>query len=88
MTPVTKQLSNEDKMLCETEITEKELADALKSTANNKSPGNDGLPAEFYKVFWPKIKPYLLAAVRKSFEVGKLSISQRQGLITLIPKKR
>ncbi len=59
-----------------------------KSTAKNKSPGNDGLPAEFYKVFWLKIKPFLVAAVRKSFEEGKLSISQRQGLITLIPKKR
>ena len=43
----------------------------------------------FYNVFDEdqKMKPYLLAAVRKSFEEGKLSISQRQGLITLIPKK-
>ncbi len=87
MTSPHEVLKDVDKRSCEGELSEKEIADALKATANNKSPGNDGLPAEFYKVFWLKIKKYLLAALKKSFEQGKLSISQRQGLITLIPKK-
>ena len=52
-----------------------------------RSPGTDGLPAEFYKVFWNDVATYLLASLNSSFSKGHLSISQRRGLITLIPKK-
>ena len=54
---------------------------------SNKSPGSDGLPAEFYKVFWNDINQYLLNALNCAFTKGLLSITQRRGLITLIPKK-
>ena len=37
-------------------ITESELLKIVKSLQNNKSPGEDGLPAEFYKFFWHDIK--------------------------------
>ena len=37
---------------CEGEITEKECLDNLKAMPNGKTPGTDGFPAEFYKVFW------------------------------------
>ena len=33
-------------------LTEAECLESLKSMESNKSPGSDGLPAEFYKVFW------------------------------------
>jgi len=33
-------------------ITEKELHSALKNMQNNKAPGPDGFPAEFYEHFW------------------------------------
>ena len=52
-----------------------------------KSPGTDGLPAEFYKVFWNDVSPFLLASLNLSISKGHLSISQRRGLITLMPKK-
>ena len=55
--------------------------------ASNKSPGTDGLPAEFYKVFWNHVKPFLLNALNCSYTNGHLSITQRRGLITLVPKK-
>ena len=55
--------------------------------ASNKSPGTDGLPAEFYKVFWDYVKPFLLNALNCSYTNGHLSITQRRGLITLVPKK-
>ena len=54
---------------------------------SGKSPGTDGIPAEFYKVFWDDLSPFLLDALNSSFTQGHLSISQRRGLITLIPKK-
>ena len=54
---------------------------------NNKSPGLDGLPAEFYKVFWQDIHTYLINALNSGYKKGTLSISQRRGLISLLPKK-
>ena len=54
---------------------------------SGKSPGTGGIPAEFYKVFWDDLSPFLVAALKSSFTQGHLSNSQRRGLITLIPKK-
>ena len=53
----------------------------------NKTPGSDGLPAEFYKVFWKEISTTLIRALNYSYESGQLSITQRRGIIKLIPKK-
>ena len=55
--------------------------------ASEKTPGSDGLPCEFYKVFWNDLAEILLNALNFSFETGKLSISQRRGIVKLIPKK-
>ena len=55
--------------------------------ASSQSPGTDGLPAEFYKVFWDYVKPFLLNALNCSYTNGHLSITQRRGLITLVPNK-
>ena len=60
---------------------------SLKSMESNKTPGTDGIPVEFYKVFWNDVKPFFLASINTSHAKGLLSISQRRGLLTLIPKK-
>jgi len=67
-------------------ITDEELWDIIKESPNGKSPGADGYTNEFYKKFWPKLKLYVTASLRKALSVGSLSISQRQGVINLIPK--
>jgi hypothetical protein len=54
--------------------------------ANNKSPGSDGLPAEFYKEFFPNIGP-LFINIANAQIAKPLSPSQRLGIITLLPKK-
>ena len=54
---------------------------------SGKSPGTDGLPAEFYKMFWNDVSTFLIGALNMSFSKGYLSISQRRGLITLLPTK-
>ena len=54
---------------------------------NSKSPGTDGFPAEFYKVFWIDLKDILLYCYVAAFRTGKMLISQRRGIITLMPKK-
>ena len=80
-------LSSEEQSMCEGTLTVKECLAALKTMESNKTPGTDGLPAEFYKVFWKDISSFLIAALHYSFESGRLSISQRRGAIKLIPKK-
>ena len=54
---------------------------------SGKSPGTDGLPTEFYKVFWRDVSPFLISSFNKSYQKGKLAITQRRGIISLIPKK-
>ena len=46
-----KKLSPTDKAICDSPLTLVECSKALKELKNNKSPGCDGLPVEFYKFF-------------------------------------
>ena len=54
----------------------------------NKTPGTDGLTVEFYRYFWDIVGIYMVESFNYAFETGKLSISQRQGIISLIPKEK
>ena len=80
-------LSENEKSGCEGKITETELLSAMKNMNNGKSPGYDGFPIEFYKVFWHDIKSPLLNSLNASFERGEMSDSQKSGIISLLPKK-
>ena len=55
--------------------------------SDNKTPGNDGLPSEFYKRFWPLLGKQLVECLNYAFENGHLSNSQMQAVITLLQKK-
>ena len=63
-----------------------ELKEALLSFSDNKTPGEDGFTKEFYQSFFDLIWRDLLASFNAAFQSGSLSISQRRGTITLIPK--
>ena len=43
---------------------------------NDKTPGNDGKPKDFYEVFWDDIKNLLLASINDAFIIKELSASQ------------
>ena len=45
------------------------------------------LPAEFYKVFWNDIADLYLKSINQTYRTGQLSVTQRRGIIKLIPKK-
>ena len=64
-----------------------EIAIEERTFANNKTPGIDGLSAEFYKFFWVKLKVLYLQAINCAIENDCLAASMRKGIITLIPKK-
>ena len=85
---IEKRLSEEEAGTCESEVTREECYNALKSMAKNKSPGSDGFTVEFYLHFWNMIAKYMIESFHYAFQSGTLSISQRQGVISLIPKKK
>lgn len=53
------KIDNGDKNLCERGIEKEEIEEAIMQLNNGKSPGKDGLPNEFYKVFRKVLTPIL-----------------------------
>ena len=53
----------------------------------NKSQGSDGFWADFFKVFWSKLGHFVVRALNYGYNKGELSVTQRQGRITVIPKE-
>ena len=49
-----------------------------------KSPGIDGLPAEFYISFWDILGEDLLSVLNSCSHSGQLTFSQRHAVITLL----
>ena len=58
----------------------------MKRMKNNKSPGSDGLTTEFFKFFWGDLGYFLLQSINFGLQKGELSITQKQGIVTCIPK--
>lgn len=84
--PNIPRINNEWREGCEADLQIEELDSAVQKLKLNKSPGPDGLTANFYKFFWNDIRSLLFDAFRESIEDGSLGPSMNQGLITLIPK--
>ena len=80
-------LSDKDSKELEGEILYSELGFALKNMKNNKSPGLDGFTVEFFKFFWTDIGHFILQSLNYGYRNGSLSITQKQGVITCIPKQ-
>ena len=72
---------------CEGPVTSEEARKALEGAATGKSPGSDGLPAEFFSTFWHVLGEDLVEVLNASLITGRLPPSQRQALITLLFKK-
>ena len=80
------KLEDQQREPCEGILTKKECLQALKTMEKGKSPGCDGFPAEFYQVFWTDIADLHVNAINKAYREGILSITQRRGIISLLPK--
>ena len=73
----TLRLNELEQQECGGRLTETECWESLKSMQSNKSPGTDEPPAEFYKLFWKEIHPYLLNASKYAHRNGLLLIQKR-----------
>ena len=80
-------LTDAEANLCEGDFTLPELTDSVKQMKSNKSPGLDGLSAEFYKHFWPLIGKLLLKCLNDSFKDTELTNSQKISALSLIYKQ-
>ena len=63
-----------------------EIKNAVMKMQNNKTPGKDGIPIDFYKIFWNKLGDLILEMISESYSEGSLPASLRLGVLNLIPK--
>ena len=68
-------------------LTLRECYQAMVTMEKRKSLGSDGLPVEFYLLFWEIIGNDLVDVLNHSCEVSTLPTSMRQAMITLAYKK-
>ena len=71
----------------ELSLTNEECLHILEQCAKGKCPGT-GLSVEFYLHFWPMLGEELVQSLNYGFERQHLNITQTQGIIKVIPKKR
>ena len=80
-------LDEQEQASCEGLLTIEERREALNGMDTGKSPGIDGLTAEFYIAFWAVLGNDLVEVLNCGFQHGQLSVSQHRGLLFLIFKK-
>lgn len=80
------KLDEEKAKTLEGPILLEEAALALKNIKNDKSPGTDGMTVNFLKFFWKDLGQFIIRSLNEGFLTGKMSITQREGIITCIPK--
>ena len=83
---VVNRIDGTSKLECDKNLTLNEIESVIKDMKIDKSPGVDGIPIEFYTCFWSDIGHFLFRSLEESFIDGELSISQKRGIITTIPK--
>ena len=54
---------------------------------NLKSPGSDDFTSEFFKFFWNNFGKFVFRSINYGHKTSQLSITQKQGIITCIPKE-
>lgn len=79
-------LTSDEQDSLEGKITIHEAGVVLKKMKNNKTPGSDGFSAEFFKFFWKDFQYLVVESLNYGFDIGELSITQKQGIITCLPK--
>ncbi len=83
---VTTSVTTEDNEALLRPVTREELAEALRLSPRGRSPGEDGLTAEFYLVTWSVLGDDLLAVMNAMLERRRVAPSHKLGIMTLIPK--
>jgi exonuclease III len=86
LSSVDKQIDQKTATKLESDITIHELETAVYSLKASKSPGSDGICAEFYQTFWYLIKFDFLEVVEEISKCYTLCNSHYKGILTLLYK--
>ena len=84
---ITKTISSDQRQSMDAIITEEELEKVVKKLQRAKSPGPDGIPAEFYQFFWPLIKDLYLSFINQ-VKVSAFPKQKNESITTLIYKEK
>ena len=84
---ITKKLSNTDRINLDAPLTLDELGKAVMALQNGKSPGPDGISAEFYKAFWYLMKDKFLCYINAAKEIG-FHAYRNESATTIIYKRK
>ena len=84
---IDRKLNEKEKFFCDEIPTLNECEEAVLNLKDNKSPGIDGIPNEFYKTFWNEMKNIFYSCLLYTFETGKMSFTQRLSILSLLHKK-
>ena len=76
--PTLPKLTSQLADTCDGFLTKEECHASLREFSRGKSPGTDGLTAEFYLKFWELLGQELVDSLNYAFEIGELSISQKE----------
>ena len=71
---------------CDNPLSEQDITSAIRAMQRGKAPGLDGIPLEWYVVFWRLVKKPLLESYQHSYNNNCLPESQRTGIISLLHK--
>ena len=63
-----------------------EISIAMKQLNNDRAPGTDGLTANFYKVFWGKLKNFILGLFNEIVNDESFYLTARRGILSLLEK--
>jgi len=83
---LSRRLTEEDSQDLEKRITAEEVREAIRSAPRDKSPGNDGLPAEFWHS-QQQLAPHLADLFNEWLEAEEIPEEINTGIITLLFKK-
>nr|GEU77674.1 RNA-directed DNA polymerase, eukaryota [Tanacetum cinerariifolium] len=83
-----KQLTSEQVVDLECDITYDEIKRAVWDCGTNKSPGPNGFTFDFIRTFWNTINEDIVNAVREFFNTSKFPPGCNSSFIALIPKKQ
>ena len=67
-------------------LTIEEATAYIKKCRSDASPGSSGFTGGFYKFFWRNLKKFIIDSLNFSYDSGSLSITQKLGIIILLPK--
>ena len=79
-------LSEQQKQSLEGMPDENECENVLYNMKDNRSPGMDGIPIEFYKCFWGEIKELYLHMIEECWQIEDMPFSMKTAVLALIHK--